>query len=193
MADKFLKFMLMVLVTTLTCMVVLWALPRLLTPPNTPTPGSVANPPTATSSSGSANNSAGGTSSLPPITATGMPDSNGLPNLAPPKTDEQRAIEDYERQRAPFYTFLRDRCGKLVIEGKPALDDRSVLTLYCTRTDNAIITDILKQIVQPYAYSYGFRHIRFYLPNPQGSVERYHLAAEANWDEQTRTWQAFYK
>lgn len=193
MADKFLKFMLTVLVTALTCMVMLWALPRLLTPPTTPTPGSAANTTAPASSSGTASHNAGGTSSLPPITASGMPDSSGLPNLAPPKTEEQRAIEDYERQRAPFYTFLRDRCGQLVIEGKPALDDRSVLTLYCARTDNAIITDILKQIVQPYAYSYGFRHVRFYFPNPKGSVEHYHLAAEANWDEQTRTWQAFYK
>ncbi len=118
------------------------------------------------------------------------PSTRALPNLAPVQTPEQKAVNDYEAQRAPFYTLLRQQCGDIVIEGRPALEDRSILVLYATRRDNTIITDLLTRVVNPYAYAYGFRHVRFYLPNPRGSIEHYQLAAEANSDGNGH-WQAF--
>ena len=174
-----------------TCLLVLrFVAPRLLSP-GSASPSAPSPPSGMGASSSSSSSSPSATSALPPITAIGSPGGNG-PNLAPPQTPEQKALADYEAQRAPLYAFLREKCGRLIVEGRPALDDRSILSLYTTRSDDHIVTDILAQAVQPYVYGYGFRHVRFYLPNPSGSVERYHLAAEANADERGN-WQAFQK
>jgi hypothetical protein len=170
-----------------TCLLVLrFVAPRLLSPGSAPSSAA-----STSSGSGADSASSSASSALPPITATGLPGGSG-PNLAPPQTPEQKALADYEAQRAPLYTFLREKCGSLIVEGRPALDDRSILSLYTTRSDDRIVTDILAQVVTPYVYGYGFRHVRFYLPNPPGSVERYHLTAEANADE-SGNWQAFQK
>ena len=180
------RFLMLIGIAVCTCLLVLWLTsPRLLTP-NAP----AANPsPTLLPASSGADGNASG-SQLAPITASGSPGSNALPNIAPLKTPEQKSIEDYEAQRAAFYAFLKDKCRDLIVEGRPALDDRSILSLYCTRSDDRIVTDILTKIINPYAYAYGFRHVRFYLPNPTGSVEHYHLGAEAN-AESANNWQAF--
>lgn len=198
MARNFLVFLLAFLVAVLTCLLTLWlVMPRLLpfvsngpsfnsNTPSSNTPNSIspiASPKT---------NGSGNTANLPPITATGTPGSEQLPNLAPPISKEQQEIAEYERQRAPLYTFLREKCGLLVVDGQPALDDRATLSLYCTRSDSTIVTDVLTQIVKPYVYSYGFRHVRFYLPTPRGQVERWHLAAEAQ-AVGPHSWQAFEK
>lgn len=173
-----------------TCLLVLrFAAPRLLSP------GSASSSAASTSSApgtvSASRSSTSPSSSLPPITATGTPGGSG-PNLAPPQTPEQKALADYETQRAALYAFLREKCSSLIVDGRPALDDGSILSLYTTRNDDRIVTDILAQVVTPNVYGYGFRHVRFYLPNPPGSVERYHLAAETNADE-GGNWQAFQK
>ena len=182
------RALLVIVIAACTCLLVLWlAAPRLLSPASPALPGSApsASPLNPAAPVASSN-------ALPPITATGTPGSGStaLPNIAPLVSPEQKAMEEYEAQRAPFYAYLRDKCASLVVDGRPSQEDRSLLVLYTTRNDATVVTDILTQIVNPYAYSYGFRHIRFYLPNPSGSVERYRLAAEAQ-AASPNNWQAF--
>ncbi len=182
------RALLVIIIAGCTCLLILWLVaPRLLSPASPALPGSAPSsvPVNAASPVASAN-------TLPPITATGVPGngSAALPSIAPLVSPEQKAMEEYEAQRAPFYNYLRDKCAGLVTDGRPSQEDRSLLVLYTARNDSTIVTDILTQIVTPYAYSYGFRHVRFYLPNPPGGVERYRLAAEAQ-AASPSNWQAF--
>ncbi len=182
------RALLVVVIAVCTCLLILWlAAPRLLSPGSPALPGSAPSLSPVNSAAPLASSN-----TLPPITARGALGSGGaaLPNSAPLVSPGQKAMEDYEAQRAPFYAYLHDKCPGLVIDGRPSQEDRSLLVLYTARNDATIVTDILTQIVTPYGYSYGFRHIRFYLPNPLGGVERYRLAAEAQ-AASPNNWQAF--
>lgn len=182
------RALLVIVIAACTCLLVLWlAAPHPLSPAAPAPPGCAPSPVPVNSATAVTSSNA-----LPPITAIGVPGngSAALPNIAPLVSPEQKAMEEYEAQRAPFYAYLRDKCASLVTDGRPSQEDRSLLVLYTARNDAAIVTDILTQIVTPYAYSYGFRHVRFYLPNPPGSVERYRLAAEAQ-AASPNNWQAF--
>ena len=179
------RMLMLIVIAGSTCALVLWLVaPRLLPSGNSPAASAPAySGQTAPSSP------------QPPraeymASSTQHPAPSLLPNLAPVQTPEQNAVKEYEAQRTPFYDLLRRQCGDLVVEGRPAQEDRSILVLYATRHDGSIVTDLLARVVNPYAYAYGFRHVRFYLPNPRGSVEHYQLAAEASSDGNGR-WQAF--
>ena len=190
------RLLMLIVVAGCTCALVLWLIaPRLLT-------NNSAAPTTNTSAQGTGNREQGTATTAsspqpgrPPAgkdttLSSPVPSTSNLPNLAPMQTSEQKVISDYEAQRAPFYDILHRQCGDIVVEGRPALEDRSILVLYATRRDATIVTELLTRVVNPYAYAYGFRHVRFYLPNPRGSVEHYQLAAEANSDGNGH-WQAF--
>ena len=179
-----------IVIAACTCLLALWLLaPRLLSPGSS-APAPASSPSASAAPTASAASSA---SALPPITATSAPGTqNALPGIAPLVSPEQKAIQDYEAQRAPFYAFLRDKCAALIADGRPSDAERSLLVLYTARNDDRVVTDILAQVITPYAYAYGFRHVRFYLPNPPGGVERYRLAAEAQ-ASAPNTWQAFQK
>ncbi len=178
------RLLMLIVVAGCTCALVLWLIAPRLFPTNSATAPNASTQGTATP----LNSQPSTINSIPPSTLNSQPST--LPNIAPVQTPEQKAINDYEAQRAPFYDILRRQCGDIVVEGRPALEDRSILVLYATRRDATIVTDLLTRVVNPYAYAYGFRHVRFYLPNPRGSIEHYQLAAEANSDGNGH-WQAF--
>ncbi|HZT40772.1 MAG TPA: hypothetical protein VFA07_01215 [Chthonomonadaceae bacterium] len=119
--------------------------------------------------------------------------SNGASASIPaPLTAEQKQHNAIEAQRAPFYGRLRGQLGDLVSDARPAADDQATLLLYAQHGDEHAVDDLLAQAVQPDAFRYGFRHVRFYLPNPPGNLDKYRFAAEANADD-NGVWQAFYK
>ncbi|HLV81021.1 MAG TPA: hypothetical protein VKT32_12105 [Chthonomonadaceae bacterium] len=113
-------------------------------------------------------------------------------SIPAPLTPEQKEHNAIEAQRAPFYGRLRGQLGDLVAAARPADEDQATLLLYAQHDDEHAVDELLAQAVQPDAYRYGFRHVRFYLPNPPGSLDKYHLAAEASADD-NGAWQAFYK
>ena len=179
------RLLMLIVVAGCTCALALWLIAPRLFPAN-----GVAAPNVSTQGTGNREQGTATATSQYPTPNTQYPTPNTLPNIAPVQTPEQKAVNEYEAQRAPFYDLLRRQCGDIVVQGRPALEDRSILVLYATRRDATIITDLLTRVVNPYAYAYGFRHIRFYLPNPRGSIEHYQLAAEANSDGNGH-WQAF--
>ncbi len=75
---------------------------------------------------------------------------------------------------------------------RSAEDDPATLELYAARDDPQLVSQWLAQIVQPDAYRYGFRHVRFFLPGSPDGVERYRLDSEASLDDQG-LWHAFRK
>jgi hypothetical protein len=112
--------------------------------------------------------------------------------VEPPRTTEQREKEDIEARRGPYYSWIKRTLGDRLDGWQPAHDDPATLELYLMRNDPRMITRLLEVAVQPYARQYGFVHVRLFLPNPPGSVDRYRLYAEANPDE-NGAWHAFIK
>lgn len=175
-ADMALKVLIGLLVVMATGLIVYrLAAPRLLTPSPLP-PAAV---PAGT-----------------PVTAATVPtESSSEPPKAiePPRTTQQQQRYELEIQRAPFYRQLQDLLGPLLADARPNTDDGAVLELYAAQDNSGQTTDtLLSAAAQADAYHYGFRHIRFFLPNSAGNLDRYRLDAEASPDSQGG-WQAFRK
>lgn len=138
--------------------------------------------------------SPGGAASHPlaPTDATAPPSGTGETAIAPPRTPEQKEHDALEAKRAPFYSQLRQDLDALLTDVGPAADDQATLVLYAQKGDDQTVDDLLVQAVQPQAYKYGFRHVRFYLPNPPGEIEKYRFAAEADADDSS-VWHTFRK
>ena len=115
---------------------------------------------------------------------------NSAAPLSAPRFQSQRTTNDLESKRADYYDFLRRQCADLIADARPADDDSAVLLLYAAKDEPNVVPQMLSRAVQPCAYKYGFRHTRFYVPNPPGSVERYRFEAEANADE-NGAWHVF--
>jgi hypothetical protein len=133
-------------------------------------------------------------SSAPPL-ARGAQDATApAPDgaLAAPRTSEQRAQDDLEAQRAPYYRWLREQAGNRLAEVALADDDRATLILYASVDSPDIVTSLMSDVILPAAYRYGFRHVRFYLPNPPGSVSQYRFDAESTADADGN-WHTFHK
>jgi hypothetical protein len=137
---------------------------------------------------------------LPP-TADTEPPVNGAPSaaptlptapIAPPRTAAQRAADDIEVRRAPYYRWLHTKFGEILAAQQAGASDSATLDLYTTRADPSLVLSLLGQAVQPYADRYGFNHVRFFMPNPPGNVERYRFAAEAS-PGADGSWKAFEK
>ena len=135
---------------------------------------------------------------------TGSPEvadpGSGAPNatvsplapLAPPRTPQQQATDELEARRAPYYEWIRRVAGDRVSDVTVADDDRATLVLTARADTPDMVTSLAHDVVYPYAFQYGFRHVRFYVPNAPGSVERYRFDAEANCDKANH-WNVFKK
>ena len=117
-----------------------------------------------------------------------------LPNapIATPRTASQREADDIEVRRAPYYRWLHSKFGGVLSAQQSSPTDAATLDLYTTQADPSLVLSLLGQAVQPYADRYGFNHVRFFMPNAPGSVERYRLAAEAS-PSADGSWKAFEK
>ncbi len=124
------------------------------------------------------------------ILSDGSGDLNSSSPLPAPRSVNQRAADDLVAKRADYCHFLLQKCADLIADAHPADDDPAVLLLYAAKDAPNIVQQILSQTVQPYAYKYGFRHIRFYVPNGPASIEKYRFEAEANADENA-VWHVF--
>ena len=120
--------------------------------------------------------------------------SPALPNplIAPPQTASQREADDIEVRRAPYYRWLHSKFGDVLSAQQSSSADAATLDLYTTQADPSLVLSLLGQAGQPYADQYGFNHVRFFMPNAPGSVERYRFAAEAS-PSADRRWKAFEK
>ncbi len=112
--------------------------------------------------------------------------------MAPPRSATQREADDLEVRRAPYYQWLRSKFADTLTAEQPCSSDAATLDLYTNRSDPSLVLTLLGQAVQPYADRYGFNHVRFFMPNPPGSVEQYRFAAEAS-PRPDGTWKAFEK
>jgi hypothetical protein len=117
--------------------------------------------------------------------------SSSDPAITPPLNPEDREYEDVEKQRAPFYSWVRQNFT-YVAALRPSPEDQSTLEIYTRQDDARMSTALVHDIVAPYAKKYGFRRARFYLPNPPGNVDRYRLDSESTPDS-GGVWNTFRK
>ena len=112
--------------------------------------------------------------------------------ISPPRSATQREADDIEARRAPYYQWLHATFGDVLTAQQSSSSDQATLDLYTNRSDSTLVLSLLSRAVQPYADRYGFNHVRFFMPNPAGSVEHYRFAAEAS-PASSGTWNAFEK
>lgn len=140
---------------------------------------------------------AAGTASAGTATSAGAPPlaPGGSPHpaqpIAPPVSREEQLRQDLERKRIPYFHFLVTNFGSVIV--RPAvLEDYDTLDLIVNRSDDATVSMLVTQAVAPSAKDYGFSRVRFYTPNPPGSVQPYTVFAEAT-DDGTGHWTVFKK
>jgi hypothetical protein len=111
--------------------------------------------------------------------------------ITPPLNPEDREYEAVEKQRAPFYTWVRQNFAA-VTAIRPDPGDQATLQIYIAQNDPQIVTALVHDVVAPYGKRYGFRRARFFLPNPPGNVDRYRLDSESTPDS-GGVWNTFRK
>jgi hypothetical protein len=148
-------------------------------------------PPVSTSSDSVLPPAPGSASSAPTVASAASPSLASAP-IATPRTASQREADDLEARRAPYYRWLHTQFGEALAAQQVSTSDAATLDLTMNRADPSLVLTLLGQAVQPYADRYGFNHVRFFQPNPPGSVERYRFAAEAS-PTANGAWQAFEK
>ena len=153
------------------------AAPHLLPPAASPTASVLPSPPDV--------------NSAPNASPSAAPVSPSAP-IAPPRSASQRDSDSIEARRAPYYKWLHTKFGDTLSAQQASSSDAATLDLYTNRADSSLVLSLLGQAVQPYASHYGFNHVRFFLPNPPGSVEQYRFAAEAS-PSPDGSWKAFEK
>src|SRR5262249_4708691 len=90
--------------------------------------------------------------------------------LTAPHTDAEEKREEYARRRLPYYKYLRENWSEL-IKNFAVTEDLDTLDLEVNKTDSETLSRIVSEAVSPTAKQYGFRKVRFYVPNPTNSVQ----------------------
>jgi len=111
--------------------------------------------------------------------------------LSAPLSREAQLRQDLSRKRIPYFRFLHDNFGD-TIEHFSVLDDLDTLDLYVSRSDNKTLMDVVQRAVAPRASEYGFRRVRFYVPNPATAATPFAIVAEAT-DDGSGRWSIFQK
>jgi len=119
-------------------------------------------------------------------------DTAGGGPIAPPLTAEEKEHETLESRRAPLYGKLHKDLGAALKAVRPSDDDAATLDLYAAQDAPGNTIMLLNMALQTNVAYYGFRHIRFFAPNPPGAIELYRLDAEASADN-AGNWQTFKK
>ncbi len=122
--------------------------------------------------------------------APGSPVTTGP--IAPPRTDQEKERDSIESRRTTLYGRLHQDLGAAVVAIRPSDDDGSTLDLYAANDMPGNTLVLLNLAVRANVSYYGFRHIRFFVPNPPRSIEQFHLDAEASADS-AGNWQTFKK
>jgi hypothetical protein len=121
-----------------------------------------------------------------------VPTPSGDVALPPPRSPEQRAADDLETKRAPYYRWMREQAPDRVADVRPADDDAATLVIYTTYDNPDVAPSLTRDVVAPAAFRYGFRHVRYFAPNTPGSVSQYRFDAEATVDA-NGDWNTFHK
>jgi hypothetical protein len=95
-------------------------------------------------------------------------------------------------RRRPLYGRLHQDLGAELAAVRASDDDGATLDLYAARDAPGNTLALMARTLQANVAYYGFRHIRFYAPNPAGAIEKFRLDAEANADS-AGNWQTFKK
>jgi hypothetical protein len=111
--------------------------------------------------------------------------------LNAPLTKEEETREEFARKRLPFYKFLRDNYSQ-IIKNFAVTDSLDTLDVEVTKSDDETLANIISNAVSPTAKQYGFRKVRFYVPNPPNSPQPVTLIAESTYDDAGR-WNTFKK
>jgi hypothetical protein len=112
--------------------------------------------------------------------------------IEPPKSAEEKERESLESRRLPLYARLREDLRGSLAAVRPSDDDAATLDLYAAQDAPGNTIAVLNLALRDNVSYYGFRHIRFFAPNPGDSIERYRLDAEANTNGDGN-WQTFKK
>lgn len=138
---------------------------------------------------------ASGSTTTSPIAEASAPTSTvSTPDTAldPPRTPLQKEREALEQKRVVFYNAVQHNSNGLLRTSRAADDDQGTLEMFGGRPVSQDALSLLNVAFRLNAYRYGFRHMRFFAPNPPGEAERFHLEAEANSDN-TGNWNTFRK
>ena len=111
-------------------------------------------------------------------------------NAPLPKDEETR--EEFARRRLPYYKFLKDNYSGL-IKSFAVTENLDTLDLEVAKSDDETLRTIISYAVSPTAKQYGFRKVRFYVPNSPNSVQPVTLVAESTFDEAAGKWNTFQK
>lgn len=140
----------------------------------------------ATTHNGSSQSASAGSDTIQPF---GGPKPDRPLNT--PQTKEEEVREEYARRRLPYYKFLKDNYSDIV-KNFAVTENLDTLDLEVTKTDDETLANIISNAVSPTAKQYGFRKVRFYVPNPSNSVQPVTLVAESTYDDAGR-WNTFKK
>jgi len=110
--------------------------------------------------------------------------------IEPPRTEQQKERDAIESRRMTLYGRLHQDLGAEVVAIRPSDDDAATLDLYAARDVSTLA--LLSVALRANIAYYGFRHIRFFAPNPPQSIEKFRLDAEASADA-AGNWQTFKK
>jgi hypothetical protein len=108
-----------------------------------------------------------------------------------PLTHEDEIREELGNKRLPFYRFLREKFGEQ-IQHFGVTEQLDTLDLQVATADDQTIKYILENAVTPTAKQYGFKKVRFYIPNPPSLSEPMTLVAEST-DDGSGQWTTFKK
>ncbi len=112
--------------------------------------------------------------------------------IEPPRTEQEKEHDTLESRRAPLYGRLHQDFGAALVAVRPSDDDAATLDLYAAQDAPGNTLGLLNLALRANIAYYGFRHIRFYLPNPPQTIEKFRLDAEASVDS-AGNWQTFKK
>jgi len=112
--------------------------------------------------------------------------------IAPPRTAEEKELDAIEQRRGALYARLHLDMGATLVAVRPSDADAATLDIYAAADSPGNALSLFKVAQQANVGYYGFRHIRFFAPNPAGSMEKFHLDSEASADE-SGNWSIFKK
>ncbi len=95
-----------------------------------------------------------------------------------PLPEAQRAKQDLDLKRLPFYRILRDQYSSVILKFG-VTGDQDTLDLVVAQSDNDTLSGLLTGVVGPNAKTYGFRRVRFFVRSPQGSIDPVTIVAES--------------
>lgn len=127
---------------------------------------------------------------------TVVPPQEGVPppvgSVAVPLTDQQEKTAARESARAPFYNMLVNQSNGDVLDAEVDPAQPANLIVHMAVSSPQQASEVISQLIVPYAEQYGFNHALIYAPQDAGGGGHYRLAEEVDHPAQG-AWQTFIK